>query len=281
MINMIEILNKAAREKYAVPQFNINNLEWTRYILEECEELRMPVILGASEGAIKHMGGYNVVYSVASSLVKDLNITVPVVLHLDHASSVESCKKAIDAGFTSVMLDASKRSLDENIEMTKEVVEYARKRNVSVEAETGHVGIKGDIVTEDCYAKVDECMRLYNETKIDALAPGIGNLHSMYNVVENLNIDRLKEINEAMNMPLVLHGGTGVSNDDIRKCIENGMAKININTELQVVWAKAVREYLDKDKEVYDPRKIISSGEQAIKECVRDKATLFGCINKI
>ena len=238
MNNSNEILIKALKNKYAVAQFNINNLEWTKYILEECEKNKAPVILGVSEGAIKYMGGYNVVSNIVKSLIKDLNITIPVVLHLDHGSSIESCKKAIDAGFTSVMIDASKYELSKNIEIVK-------------------------------------------ETHIDTLAPALGSVHGLYKGKPNLNYTRMKEISEKLNIPLVLHGGTGIPDEDILKAIENGINKININTELQLAWNKGVRKYIKENEDVYDPRKIISAGESNIKKCIEDKLHLLRSSNRI
>lgn len=282
MNNSNEILIKALKNKYAVAQFNINNLEWTKYILEECEKNKAPVILGVSEGAIKYMGGYNVVSNIVKSLIKDLNITIPVVLHLDHGSSIESCKKAIDAGFTSVMIDASKYELSKNIEIVKEVVNYAKRFNVSVEAEVGHIGGDEDgIVNEIYFAKTEECSRLVKETHIDTLAPALGSVHGLYKGKLNLNYTRMKEISEKLNIPLVLHGGTGIPDEDILKAIENGINKININTELQLAWNKGVRKYIKENEDVYDPRKIISAGESNIKKCIEDKLHLLRSSNRI
>lgn len=282
MYNSNEILIKALKNKYAVAQFNINNLEWTKYILEECEKNKAPVILGVSEGAIKYMGGYNVVSNIVKSLIKDLNITIPVVLHLDHGSSIESCKKAIDAGFTSVMIDASKYELSKNIEIVKEVVNYAKRFNVSVEAEVGHIGGDEDGIANEIYfAKTEECSRLVKETHIDTLAPALGSVHGLYKGKPNLNYTRMKEISEKLNIPLVLHGGTGIPDEDILKAIENGINKININTELQLAWNKGVRKYIKENEDVYDPRKIISAGESNIKKCIEDKLHLLRSSNRI
>jgi len=281
MVNSNEILLNAFKLGYAIPQFNITNLEWVKYILEKCEELRSPVILGASEGAVKYMGGYNVIYSLVSSLYEDLNITVPVVLHLDHGTSIESCKKAIDAGFTSVMIDASKYELEENIRITKEVVEYAKFKNVSVEAEVGSIGGTEDNITSDVrYANIDDCDIFVRETNVDSFAPALGTIHGNFKKELNIDFDRMFKIKEITNIPLVLHGGTGVSDELIKKSILNGICKINIDTELKNVWNEAVREFIEEDKEEYDPRKIIGSGETAIKEMVDKKVNLFGSINK-
>lgn len=281
LVNMKEMLNKAKENKYAVAHLNINNLEWARFILEECEANNSPVILGVSEGAARYMGGYDVVSSIVKSLIKDLKITIPVALHLDHGSSFEACKSAIDAGFTSVMIDASRFELDENIRITKEVVNYAHPKNVTVEAEIGHVGGEEDgIANELMYAKVDECIIFANETKIDFLAPALGSVHGLYKGEPKLDFERMLEIKEKTNLPLVLHGGTGIPDEMIRKAIECGICKINVNTELQIAWSKAVREFLDTNEKVYDPRKIIKSGEVAMKEAIKAKLTLLQSINK-
>lgn len=275
--NMTRILNMAKDNKYAVAQFNINNLEWTRFILEECEDIKVPVILGVSEGATKYMGGFKTVVNLVKDLMEYLNITIPVVIHLDHGSSFQVCKEAIDAGFTSVMIDASMYDLDENIRITKEVVDYAKERNVSVEAEVGHVGGSEDSVNHGIlYAEVDDCVRFTNETGIDFLAPALGSVHGPYHGDPVLAFDRMEEIKEKCNIPLVLHGGSGIYDDQIRRAISCGICKLNINTELQQVWALAVRDKLKNDEEVYDPRKIIKAGEASIKKAIREKVELLG-----
>ena len=279
--NMKNMLGKADSGKYAVPQFNINNLEWTRFILEECQELNSPVILGVSEGAIKYIGGYNTVSNLVKSLISDLNITIPIALHLDHGSSYESCIKAIDNGFTSVMIDASKYSLEENIEITKKVVEYAKDKNVTVEAEIGAVGGEEDgVANELAYAKVEDAVKLVNSTNIDFLAPALGSVHGIYKGEPKLDFERMIKIHELVKLPLVLHGGSGIPDELIKKSISCGITKININTELQIVWSKAMRSFLDKNKEIYDPRKVIKSGEMAMKEMIKEKVFLFGSNNK-
>lgn len=280
LVNSKEMLQKALKEKYAVAQFNINNLEWTKYILEECEKNLSPVILGVSEGAIKYMGGYNIVSNIVEGLIKDLNISIPVVLHLDHGSSFESCKKAIDAHFSSVMIDASMFDIEKNIEIVKEVCEYAKKYNVTVEAEIGCIGRTTD-EKESVYATLEDAYKIYTETNIDSLAPALGSIHGLYKGKPNLNFERMKQISNKLNIPLVLHGGTGIPDEDIKKAISCGISKININTELQVEWTKAVREYLKDNKEVYDPRKVIGAGEKNIKNSVFDKLHLLGSCNKI
>lgn len=281
LVNAIEMLKKAKEEKYAVAHFNINNLEWTKYILEECQKLNSPVILGVSEGAIKYMGGYNTVTMMVNGLLKDLNITIPVALHLDHGSSVESCKMAIDSGFSSVMIDASKYSLEENIKKTLEVVKYAKSKNVSIEAEIGHIGEEESGVSEElAYVKVEDAIVFAEKANVDFLAPALGSVHGLYKGTPKLDFDRMLLISEKTNLPLVLHGGTGIPDDLLKKGISCGICKLNINTELQVVWSKAVREFLDNNKIVYDPRKIIKSGESAIKDTIRHKLEILGSINK-
>ncbi|MCI8459963.1 MAG: class II fructose-1,6-bisphosphate aldolase [Bacilli bacterium] len=276
LVNFNEMLLNAKKERYAVPHFNINNLEWTKYILEECQNLNIPVILGVSEGAAKYMGGFNTISGMVKGLMKDLNITIPVCLHVDHGQSFDTCKNAIDAGFTSVMIDASRHNLDKNIEITREVVAYAHERGVTVEAEVGHIGGTEDNITStETNATLEDCEILYNATQIDSLAPALGSVHGFYKGEPNLDFETMHIINEKLPIPLVLHGGTGIPADKIEKAITNGISKININTDLQVAWSKKVREKLATDSEVYDPRKIIGSGEEAIKERIKEIVTLF------
>lgn len=276
LVNTKDMLQDAKENHYAIPHFNINNLEWTRYILEESEALQIPVILGVSEGAIKYIGGYHTVVAIVKGLIEDLKITVPVAIHLDHGSSIDSCKNAIDAGFTSVMIDASKYPLDENINITRQVVEYAHEKNVTVEAEVGHIGGSEDNITNTSLnATLEDCITLYNSTEIDSLAPALGSVHGFYKGEPNLDFETMKMINESLPIPLVLHGGTGIPDYDIEKAIMSGISKININTDLQVVWSKAVREFLTNDEKTYDPRKVIGSGENKMKERMREIITLF------
>ena len=208
LVNFNEMLMNAKKGKYAVPHLNINNLEWTKYILEKCNELQVPVILGVSEGAAKYMGGYDAVVGMVKGLMKDLNVTIPVCLHVDHGSTKEACIKAIDAGFTSVMIDASRHEIEENIRITKEVVDYAHERGVSVEAEVGHIGGTEDNITSSATnATLDDCLTLYKNTGIDSLAPALGSVHGFYKGEPNLDFETMKVINENLPIPLVLHGG--------------------------------------------------------------------------
>ena len=281
LANATEMLKKAKENKYAIAHFNINNLEWTRFILEEVEANQSPVILGVSEGAAKYMGGFYTVSCLVRALMYDLKTTIPVALHLDHGSSVESCYAAIDAGFTSVMIDASKYSLEENIRMTKEVVHYAHSKGVSVEAEVGHIGGSEDNVSSSvAYCEVADAVELAQTTGIDFFAPALGSVHGIYKGEPKLDFDRMQEIARLTNLPLVLHGGSGIPDEMIQKGIACGICKLNINTDLQIVWSKAVREFLQENESVYDPRKIIKAGEQALKAEVRKKLELLGSMQK-
>ncbi|AOZ92754.1 class II fructose-1,6-bisphosphate aldolase [Paenibacillus crassostreae] len=281
LVSMTDMLNKALKGKYAVGQYNINNLEWTQAILGAAEEEKSPVILGVSEGAARHMGGFNTVVKMVEGLLLDMKITVPVAIHLDHGSSFDKCKAAIDAGFTSVMIDGSHHPIDENIEMTKKVVEYAHAKGVSVEAEVGTVGgQEDDVIGGIMYAKLDECVRIVKETGIDTLAPALGSVHGPYLGEPNLGFKEMEEIRDATNIPMVLHGGTGIPEHDIKKAISLGTSKINVNTENQIVFAKAVREVLAAKPEAYDPRTFIVPGRDAIKQTVIGKMREFGSSNQ-
>ncbi|EZP59788.1 class II fructose-1,6-bisphosphate aldolase [Exiguobacterium acetylicum] len=281
LVSMTDMLNKALEGKYAVGQFNINNLEWTQAILGAAQEEQSPVILGVSEGAARHMGGFYTVVKMVEGLVHDMKVTVPVAIHLDHGSSVEKCKEAIDAGFTSVMIDDSHSPIDTNIETTKAVVEYAHAKGVSVEAEVGTVGgQEDDVIGDVMYAKLDECVRIVKETGIDTLAPALGSVHGPYKGEPNLGFKEMEEIRDATNLPLVLHGGTGIPTHDIEKAISLGTSKINVNTENQISFAKVVREVLAEKPEAYDPRVFIAPGREAIKQTVIGKMREFGSSNK-
>lgn len=281
--NMVGMLNKAFKEHYAVGQFNINNVEWTSAILEEAEKTKTPVILGVTTSAAKYMGGWHTVVGMVKGLMEDLKITVPVALHVDHGPTVKDCKDAIDAGFTSVMIDASHYPLEENIRIVKEVTDYAHSRPnyVSVEAELGRVGGQEDfVVAESAYAIPEECVRLVKETGVDCLAPALGSVHGPYHGEPKLGFKEMKEIAGLVNIPLVLHGGSGIPNDQLRMAIDRGTSKININTECQMAWTKIVREVLSTNDKVYDPRKIIGPGKEGIKQVFIDKVTVFGSLGK-
>lgn len=274
IVSSKKLLEEAKNNKKAIPQFNINNLEWTKYILEACNQNNYPVILGITENVIKYVGGYKTIVNMIESLDDDLNITVPVVIHLDHGKSFNVCKNAVDAGFTSVMIDASSLNIDENIKLTKQVVEYASKYDIPVEAELGSIG---DLVN---LTDIKDAKRFVTETKINSFAPAIGNVHGIYQNKPNIDIKRCKKISEEVKIPLVLHGASGIDNNTLKEIINNGITKVNINTDLQIAWAEKVRKYLTDNKDIYDPRKIISSGEVAIKEVVTEKINILKNIDK-
>lgn len=285
LVSATEMLKKAKAGHYGVGQFNINNLEWTKSILLEAQELNAPVILGVSEGAAKYMTGFTTVAAMVKAMVESLNITVPVALHLDHGS-YEGAKKAIAAGFTSVMYDGSHLPLEENLAQTREIVELAHSKGVSVEAEVGSIGGEEDgIIGSGELADPVECQKLA-DTGIDFLAAGIGNIHGVY--PENwtgLNFERLAEVQKASNnLPIVLHGGTGIPEDQIKRAIELGVAKINVNTELQLAFAKGTRAYIEAGKDLkgkgFDPRKLLSEGTNEAKNVVLSKIEMFGSANK-
>ncbi|KOS66554.1 fructose-bisphosphate aldolase [Lysinibacillus contaminans] len=281
LVSMKDMLIKAKAEGYAVGQFNINNLEFTQAILLAAQEENSPVILGVSEGAGKYMGGFIAVVHMVKGLIESYNITVPVAIHLDHGSSFAKCKEAIDAGFTSVMIDASHHSFEENVKITSEVVEYAHAKGVSVEAELGTVGGEEDgVIGGIMYADPAECKKLVEATNIDCLAPALGSVHGPYQGEPNLGFKEMEEISKLAELPLVLHGGTGIPTKDIQRSISLGTAKINVNTENQIAATKAVREVLANDTKVYDPRKYLIPARDAIKATVIGKMREFGSSQK-
>jgi len=282
LVSMKEMLITAKEQGYAVGQFNLNNLEFTQAILQAAKEENSPVILGVSEGAARYMGGFKTVVAMVEALIEDYDVQVPVAIHLDHGSSFESCAKAIHAGFTSVMIDASHHPFEENIAITSKVVELAHFHGVSVEAELGTVGGQEDDVIAECviYADANECEELVNRTGIDCLAPALGSVHGPYKGEPNLGFAEMKEIGDRTGLPLVLHGGTGIPTKDIQKSVSLGTAKINVNTENQIASAKAVREVLAAQPEQYDPRKYLGPAREAIKETVQGKMREFGSPNK-
>lgn len=281
LVSMKEMLQKAYKEHYAVGQFNINNVEWAAAVLEAAEKTKTPVILGCTASAAKYMGGWHTVVGLVKGLMIDLKITVPVALHVDHGPTIKDCKDAIDAGFTSVMIDASHCPLDENIRIVKEVVDYAHPRGVSVEAELGRVGGQEDnVVAESMYAIPSECQQLVEATGVDCLAPALGSVHGPYHGEAKIGYPQMEEISKLLDMPLVLHGGSGLSAEQFRMAIARGTAKVNINTECQQAWTRIVRKVLSENPDVYDPRKIIGPGKEGIKEVVVNNATLFGSLGK-
>lgn len=285
LVNATEMLKKARAEGYAVGQFNINNLEWTKAVLLTAQECNSPVILGVSEGAGKYMTGYKTVAAMVKAMIEELSITVPVALHLDHGS-YEGAKKCIEAGFSSVMFDGSHYAIDENIQKTKEIAEHAHSLGISVEAEVGSIGGEEDgVVGKGEVADAAEC-KMIADLGIDFLAAGIGNIHGKYPANwQGLDFEALEKIQAATaGMPLVLHGGTGIPADMIKKAISLGVAKINVNTECQLSFAAATREYIEAGKDLqgkgYDPRKLLAPGFEAIKATVKEKMELFGSVNK-
>lgn len=278
-MNLKEILLKAKNEHYAIPQFNINNLEWAKYILEVCEEEKSPVFLGVSQGAMKYMGGFDVVVGMINGLKKDLNITIPVMVHLDHSPTVELCKSAVDAGFDSIMFDGSKYDYEKNVRLTNEVKAYLKDQ--LFEAEIGKIGGEEDgIASTEYFTSLSEAEDFISKTNIDMLAPALGSVHGIYKGEPNIQTDVMKEISEKTNMPLVLHGGSGLPENILKECIKNGIAKINFNTELQISWHNGVLDFIANNNDVYDPRKVISSGEENMKSTIREYINILGSKGK-
>ena len=285
LVNAKEMLTKAKAGHYAVGQFNINNLEWTKAILLTAQELNSPVILGVSEGAGKYMCGYKTVVGMVNGMLEELNITVPVALHLDHGS-YEGCLKCVEAGFSSIMFDGSHYPIEENIAKTKELVKICADHNMSLEAEVGSIGGEEDgvIGMGEC-ADPNECKAIA-DLGVTMLAAGIGNIHGKYPANwKGLSFETLAAVKELTgDMPLVLHGGTGIPADMIKKAISLGVAKINVNTECQLSFADATRKYIEAGKDLegkgFDPRKLLADGAQAIKDTVKEKMELFGSVGK-
>ena len=285
LVSAKEMLEKARNGKYAVGQFNINNLEWTKSILQTAEELKSPVILGVSEGAGKYMTGFKTVAAMVKAMIEELKITVPVALHLDHGS-YEGCYKCIEAGFSSIMFDGSHFPIEENVAKTKELVKVCAEKGLSLEAEVGSIGGEEDGVggLGEC-ADPDECKRIA-DLGVTILAAGIGNIHGKYPANwPGLRFDVLEKIKaKTGDMPLVLHGGTGIPTDMIKKAISLGVAKINVNTECQLSFQEATRKYIEDGKDLvgkgFDPRKLLAPGCEAIKATVKEKMEIFGSIGK-
>ena len=285
LVSAKEMLDKAKAGHYAVGQFNINNLEWTKAVLQTAQELNSPVILGVSEGAGKYMCGYKTVVGMVNGMLEEMNITVPVALHLDHGS-YDACYKCIEAGFSSIMFDGSHYSIEENVAKTKELVAAAQEKGLSIEAEDGSNGGDEDgvIGMGEC-ADPQEC-KMIADLGIDFLAAGIGNIHGKYPANwKGLSFETLDAIQQLTgDMPLVLHGGTGIPEDMIKKAISLGVSKINVNTECQLSFAAATRKYIEEGKDQegkgFDPRKLLAPGAQAIKDTVKEKMEMFGSVGK-
>lgn len=285
IVSATEMLKKAVEGKYAVGQFNINNLEWTKAILLTAQENNSPVILGVSEGAGKYMTGFKTVAAMVKAMVEELNITVPVALHLDHGT-YEGCYKCIEAGFSSVMFDGSHFPIEENIAKTSELVKVCHEKGLSIEAEVGSIGGEEDgVVGAGEIADPNECKKIA-DLGVDFLAAGIGNIHGKYPANwKGLSFETLDAIQQLTGeMPLVLHGGTGIPADMIKKAISLGVSKINVNTECQLAFAAATRKYIEEGKDLegkgFDPRKLLAPGAEAIKATVKEKMELFGSVNK-
>ena len=285
LVSAKEMLTKAKAGKYAVGQFNINNLEWTKAILLTAQECNSPVILGVSEGAGKYMCGYKTVVGMVNGMIEELNITVPVALHLDHGS-YDGCMKCIEAGFSSIMFDGSHYPIEENVAKTSELVKICAEKGMSLEAEVGSIGGEEDgVVGAGECADPDECKSIA-DLGVTMLAAGIGNIHGKYPANwKGLSFETLAAVQEKTGeMPLVLHGGTGIPEDMIKKAISLGVAKINVNTECQLAFAAATREYVEAGKDLsgkgFDPRKLLAPGFEAIKATVKEKMELFGSVNK-
>ena len=285
LVSATEMLKKAVEGKYAVGQFNINNLEWTKSILATAQENNSPVILGVSEGAGKYMTGFKTVAAMVKAMIEDMNITVPVALHLDHGS-YEACFKCIEAGFSSVMFDGSHYPIDENIEKTRELVKVCAEKGISLEAEVGSIGGEEDgVIGAGEIADPAECKQIA-DLGVSFLAAGIGNIHGKYPANwKGLDFDALGKIKALTgDMPLVLHGGTGIPADMIKTAISLGVAKINVNTECQLYFQAATRKYIEEGKDLegkgFDPRKLLAPGAAAIKEIVKEKMELFGSVNR-
>lgn len=279
------MLKKARKEGYGVGQFNINNLEWTKAVLNTAQDKKSPVILGVSEGAGKYMGGYKAIVGMVEGMIEYYGITVPVAIHLDHGS-YEGAKEAMAAGFSSVMFDGSHYDIEENVEKTKEIVKLAAEKGISVEAEVGSIGGEEDGVTgQGEVADPDECRRIA-KLGVTMLAAGIGNIHGKYpDNWKGLDMEVLKEVGETTDrIPLVLHGGTGIPDDMVREAVSYGVSKINVNTEAQWAFTKAVRKYFEEDKDKvgkgFDPRKVLKPGHDAICDVVAEKMDLFGSTDK-
>lgn len=278
LVNSNALLINALKKGYAIPSYNINNLEWAKDVLEACDEDNSPVILAVSEKTVSYLGSCKIISSMIKSLISELNIKVPVVLHLDHGTSFESCKKAIDAGFTSVMIDASSFPLDENVRVTNQVIDYARSRGVSVEAE---IGALSSLDGNPVLTTLEEAGEFVALTNVDALAPAIGNAHGVYKKTPEIDFELLGAICKEVRIPLVLHGASGLDDNKIKTAIFCGVSKINVNTDLMLAWSLAVRQYLADNPEAYDARKIIGAGKKALKKIIHVKNKLFGSKNKM
>lgn len=273
---MNTFIHKAKKEHYAIPQINVNGLIWIECILKVAEKTRSPIILGTTDKIIDFLGGYDFICKTIRNKIESMNITVPVIIHLDHGLTVEGCKKAVDAGYDSVMFDGSKLPIEENIELTKQVVDYAHKNNVIVEGEVGAIGGNEDgVIGNVQYAKLDDCINLAQKAHIDTLAPALGSVHGKYKGEPNLGFEEMKEIQETIDIPLVLHGASGISDEDLVKAIKLGHAKINFNTEINIAWSNELREVLTNDTSLFNPQQILNPSKKAIEQTV--ESIIYKC----
>lgn len=279
LVNSNKLFEIALKEGYAIPAYNIHNLEWIKSILEACNDDKSPVILEVTPSSIQYMGGYKIVINMVKTMLEELNIKIPVVLHLDHAKDFLSCKEAIDSGFTSVMIDVSDFNYEDGVEITNKVVNYANRYNVSVEAEFKSID-KVDTQFKLNYTSSDECYDFICLTNVDSLAPAVGNVHGLYNGDINIDFELLGSICKTVKIPLVLHGASFLDENKLKTAIFCGVAKVNINTDLMCSWTNAIREYLKNNENIYDLRKIISYGCKAIKKVVHEKNNILGSKNR-
>lgn len=282
LVSLNEVLPNAKKGQYAVGHFNINSYHWIEAILEAAQEENSPVIVASSNRLVDYLGGFRLIATMVNAMIEEKNVTVPVVLHLDHSDSVERCIEAIDAGYTSVMIDGSHYPIEKNIELTKQVVDYAHARGVSVEAEVGMVGGNEDgLISGIKYADPQECLQLVTETGVDALAAALGSVHGPYKGEPKLGFDEMKEISELTNVPLVLHGASGIPLYQLEKAIRLGHAKVNVNTECLLAWTRVVREYLNNNPDTYEVKSVLTTGKEAVKAVVTEKIRDFKSSNKV
>lgn len=277
----MNVLTNAYKNKYAVPQFNMNGIIWLETILKTAQECKAPVIIGTTDRIVKKLGGFRFIANSFQVLKEELAITIPAILHLDHGQSIESCYKAIEAGYDSVMFDGSSLPIEKNIEKTKYVVDYAHSHNVLVEAEVGSVGGTEDGITSNLmYADLAECLRLVQEAGMDSLAPALGSVHGRYQGEPNLGFKEMKQLRDSTEIPFVLHGASGISNQDLTKAIKLGHAKINYNTEVNIAWSNALRETLNQDKSLYSPMDILDPSKKAMSEAIENIFKRTGAFEK-
>ncbi|WP_241961691.1 ketose-bisphosphate aldolase [Staphylococcus succinus] len=261
------MIHYAKDQSFAVPQMNINGLIWIEGVLSAAEKLNAPIIIGTTDKNIEYLGGYDFIYQTIKNKIKAMQITVPVSIHLDHGLTVENCKSAVDAGYDSVMFDGSKLSIEENIKLTKEVVDYAHAKGVIVEGEVGAVGGEEDgLIGQVRYADIDDCIALVEQANIDTLAPALGSVHGKYQGEPNLGFEEMEMLGQKIDIPLVLHGASGISNSDLQHAIELGHAKINFNTEINISWSNQLRETLNESEELFNPQKILKPSIEAIEK---------------